>query len=52
MLNLMFWRLVAWAVGQWIPVAAVPGAMAVVSMTKLRTWRKKTFVAPQFKLLV
>jgi hypothetical protein len=33
-----------------MPVAAVAAAMLVVSMTKLRTWRKKTLTAAQFKL--
>lgn len=37
--NTRFCRLVAWAVGQWIPVAEEVVGMLVMSKMKLRTWR-------------
>ena len=52
MLKTMFWRLVACEVGQCMPVAAFHDGMAVVSITKLRTCRKKTLTAFQLRLAV
>lgn len=52
MLNTMFWRFVACEVGQCMPVAAFHGGIALVSITKLRTCRKKTLTAFQLRLEV
>src|SRR4051812_33362289 len=41
-LNMQFWMDVAWDDGQWI--AAISPGIPVVSKTRLRTCRKKTFV--------